>query len=236
MSDDPAPGRHDRLIAPESADDVRATWCWWSFGRRVSIIYLRLRYRMRTARGKANVPRSGAVLVVSNHMTGNDPFLVGSGIPRCTYYMAKSELFDHRVQGRLLGRVGAFPVRRGQADLTAIRIARGLLARGECVVMFPEGTRSRDERLRSPYPGAALLGLPDDVTVIPVAIWGIQHRRGPARVIFGPPVSKEGLEGSRSDRAGELALRMMAAIADLLPGIGGPRQEPPTTLAMMGDE
>ena len=58
---------------------------------------------------------------------------------------------------------------------------------------------------------AASLGLPENVTVIPAAIWGIQEKHGPSRVIFGPPVDKSGLEGPRSQQAGELALRMMAA-------------------------
>lgn len=227
----------DRLAAPESADDVWITAWWWWIGRNLLSLYFRTWYRARKVRGKENIPRTGGVLIVSNHMTNNDPFLVGwSAIPRRAYYMAKSELFRHRVQKVAIGTLGAFPIRRGQADRTAMRIAKGLLARGELVIIFPEGTRSRDGLLRKPYPGAASLGLPDDVTVIPAAIWGIQRKHGPSRVVFGPPVSKEGLTGSRSERAGQLALRMMAAIAELLPEIDGPLQDPPTQLATTDDE
>ncbi len=232
-----APVTPPRGAGPESADDVHITTWWWLIGRVLVSIYFRVRYRARRVRGKAHIPRTGAVLIVANHMTGNDPFLVGwSAIPRRAYYMAKSELFANRAQRVLIGTLGAFPIRRGEADRTAMRIARGLLARGEVVVMFPEGTRSRDQRLRRPYPGAASLGLPDDVTVIPAAIWGIQDRYGPSRVIFGAPITKEGLTGSRGAQAGQLALRMMAAIAALLPGIGGPDQTPPARLATMDDE
>jgi 1-acyl-sn-glycerol-3-phosphate acyltransferase len=235
MSDDARD--HDRLAAPESADDVRITSWWWWIGRNLLSLYFRTWYRARKVRGKDNIPRRGGVLIVANHMTNNDPFLVGwSAIPRRAYYMAKSELFAHPVQKVAIGTLGAFPIRRGQADRTAMRIAKGLLARGECVIVFPEGTRSRDQRLRKPYPGAASLGLPDDVTVIPAAVWGIQQKHGPSRVIFGQPVPKEGLGGSRSERASELARRMMAAIAALLPEIGGPVQEPPTEMATMDDE
>jgi 1-acyl-sn-glycerol-3-phosphate acyltransferase len=244
MSDAPTPAvdagpepAYDRLANPQSADDVRITAWWWWIGRNILSVYFRTRYRAKKVRGKHNIPRRGGILIVSNHMTNNDPFLVGwSAIPRRAFYMAKSELFENRIQRALIGTLGAFPIRRGEADRTAMRIAKGLLARGECVIVFPEGTRSRDQRLRNPYPGAASLGLPDDVTVIPAAIWGIQEKHGPSRVIFGPPVSKEGLEGSRGQRAGELALRMMAAIAELLPEIDGPVQDPPTTLATTDDE
>ena len=230
-------GTRDRLGAPESADDVRITSWWWWIGRNILSVYFRTWYRARRVRGKHHIPRTGGVLIVSNHMTNNDPFLVGwSAIPRRAYYMAKSELFRHRIQKVAIGTLGAFPIKRGQADRTAMRIAKGLLARGEVVIIFPEGTRSRDQRLRKPYPGAASLGLPDDVTVVPAAIWGIQRKHGPSRVIFGPPVSKEGLEGSRSERSAELARRMMAAIAALLPEIGGPVQDPPTDMATTDDE
>ena len=235
MSDEP--GGYDRLSNPQSADDVRITGWWWWIGRNILSVYFRTWYRARKVRGKDNIPRTGGVLIVANHMTNNDPFLVGwSAIPRRAYYMAKSELFRSTISKVVIGTLGAFPIRRGEADRTAMRIAKGLLARGECVIIFPEGTRSRDQRLRKPYPGAASLGLPENVTVIPAAIWGIQEKHGPSRVIFGPPVSKEGLEGPRSAQAGELALRMMAAIAALLPEIGGPVQDPPTTLATMEDE
>ena len=160
---------YDRLANPQSADDVRITSWWWWIGRNILSVYFRTRYRAKKVRGKDNIPRRGGVLIVANHMTNNDPFLVGwSAIPRRAFYMGKAELFENRIQRTLIGTLGAFPIRRGEADRTAMRIAKGLLARGELVIIFPEGTRSRDQRLRNPYPGAASLGLPDDAPLLPV--------------------------------------------------------------------
>jgi len=114
---------------------------------------------------------------------------------------------------------------RGGADRNAVRVARDLLARGESVLMFPEGTRSRDGLLRAAFPGAGSMGLDEGVTIIPAAIWGSQFKYGPVRVVFGDPVSKEGLaEGTKGARAAELTERMMQAIADLVPLAGGPPQ------------
>jgi len=185
-------------------------------------------YRLRR-RGLEHIPPHGAMLLVSNHVSMRDPVFVGAAaLPRKTYFMAKSELFRVRPFGWLIRGLGAFPVVRGGADREAFRRARDLLAAGECVVMFPEGTRSRDGRLRPPLPGAGALALAPGVAVIPVAVWGTQRRLGPVRVAFGPPVDLSDLvDGVRARRAERAADRIMAAVAALLPSAGGPAQEPP---------
>jgi len=185
----------------------------------------RLWFRIRVT-GNEHVPRSGAVLIVANHLSNFDPPMLGwASRPRKSFYMAKSELFANRAISWIISSLGAFPVDRGGMDRNAVRVARDLLARGESVIMFPEGTRSTDGRLRAAFPGAGSMGLDPEVTIVPVAIWGSQHRRGPVRVVFGPPVSSEGVQvGTKGARAAEVTRRMMQAIADLVPLAGGPPQ------------
>jgi 1-acyl-sn-glycerol-3-phosphate acyltransferase len=199
-------------------------WLWWPSAELMTLIY-RLVFRIRVT-GKEHLPRTGAVLIVCNHFSNLDPPMVGwASRPRKSYYMAKKELFAKRIGAWIISSLGAFPVDRGGMDRNAIRISRDLLARGESVVMFPEGTRSRDGKLRAAFPGAGSMGLDEGVTIVPAAIWGSQFRRGPVRITFGPPVSTGGLAaGTRGVRAAELTTRMMQAIADLVPLVGGPPQ------------
>ena len=103
--------------------------------------------------GTENIPATGPTLVVSNHISNFDPPLLGLALrPRQTYYFAKSELFRIAPVGRFFRATGAFPVRRGQADRGAFRAARDVLARGECLLWFPEGTRSREGLPARPLP------------------------------------------------------------------------------------
>jgi 1-acyl-sn-glycerol-3-phosphate acyltransferase len=178
--------------------------------------------------GRARVPRRGGLLVVSNHVSDRDPPILGLAFRRRTlYYMAKSELFRHRLGGWFIAALGAFPVIRGGADREAIRMARGVLARGSALLMFPEGTRSRDGRLGAPFSGAGSLALVEGVTVVPAAIWGSQGNPLRSRVAIGEPITFDDLEGPRSERARAATERMMAEIARLLPLAGGPAQEWP---------
>jgi 1-acyl-sn-glycerol-3-phosphate acyltransferase len=180
-----------------------------------------------TIRGAGHIPASGAVLIVCNHISVWDPPMIGAAVhPRALYYMAKRELFRNRVVGRVIGRLGAFPVDRGGADRGAIRTAREILARGDALLMFPEGTRSPDGRLGAPWPGAGSLALEPGVAVVPVAIWGSQRRFGPVRIEFGRPLDLSDLPaGARAVRARAASERMMEAIAALLARAGGPVRE-----------
>ncbi len=177
-------------------------------------------------RGVENVPREGATLIVCNHLSSVDPPLVGMAAqPRFMNFMAKAELFRRKLPARIMLGVGAFPVERGAGDRDAIRHSRELLARGEALIMFPEGTRSRTGRLRPFFSGAGMLALEPGVTVIPAAIWGTQRRFGKVRVVFGTPIDLGDVtEGSKSARARAATRQMAEAVAALVPQVGGPPQ------------
>ena len=91
--------------------------------------------------------------------------------------MAKQELFNKRWQAWLLNSLGAFPVRRGEADEDAMDTARLLLERGEQVLVFPEGTRIRKGSLGKPKRGVGRLALETGMPVVPIAVTGSEHAR-----------------------------------------------------------
>src|SRR4051812_10002787 len=91
--------------------------------------------------GRKNIPKKGPVILASTHRSFLDPFLIGCLIRRPVYFVAKRELFDRRWQGWILNRLGAFPIRRGEADEDSMATARGILERGRGLGVLPEGTR-----------------------------------------------------------------------------------------------
>lgn len=197
----------------------------WRIGATVLWPFTHIVLRGRRV-GPGRVPASGATLVVCNHLSNLDPPLVGvMALPRKMHFMAKSELFSTKVGAWVLDGVGAFPVERGAGDREAIRFSREVLRAGECLIMFPEGTRSRSGRLRPFFSGAGVLALEEGVTVIPAAIWGSQRALGPVRVAFGAPIDMSDIPaGAKSMRAREAVRRIQEAICDLIPTVGGPPQ------------
>jgi 1-acyl-sn-glycerol-3-phosphate acyltransferase len=200
----------------------------WDIGRAFLRPIFQFGFRLTRA-GAENIPQTGPVLIVCNHLSTLDPPFVGSCTrPRRTYFMSKAELFRFAPVGWVLRKVGAFPVARGGADRDAIRTAREILARGDALVMFPEGTRSLSGNLRPFFPGAGLMALEPGVRIVPAALWGSQHRFGPVKVVFGEQVTLDDLPaGARSERARLATDRIVAAIAELVPRAGGPPQTMP---------
>ena len=140
------------------------------------LIYLRL-----SRQGRGNAQIKGATIVAANHRSFLDPFVIGTCLPwnKPMNYVAKVELFEKRWQGFLLCRVGAFPIRRGEADELAIETAELVLARGGTICIFPEGTRIRKGSLGKPKRGVGRLALRSGAPVLPVAVTGSENvRRG----------------------------------------------------------
>lgn len=178
--------------------------------------------------GLENVPRTSGMLVVSNHVGTADPPLTGAYLPRDdVYFMAKSESFSGLFARLILIGYHAFPVVRGSADRTSLRLALRLIGEGHVVVMYPEGSRSWDGGLRRPHPGAGFLGRVARVPILPVAVWGTERvfpkaarwpRRSPLYLRFGPAfvLPDRDAAGRRvsSQRCADL---MMQHVAELLP-------------------
>jgi 1-acyl-sn-glycerol-3-phosphate acyltransferase len=140
---------------------------------------LRIWFRMHVS-GAQYVPESGAAIVAPNHKSFWDSFFIGVCTRRHLRFMAKTELVQARY-GRLLVRLGAFPVRRGEADADALETARTILRQGGLLALFPEGTRIRDpDELGHPRRGAGRLALETGAPLVPAAIVGTE------RLFLGP--------------------------------------------------
>jgi 1-acyl-sn-glycerol-3-phosphate acyltransferase len=130
------------------------------------------------AYGVNHIPRTGGVLMVSNHESYLDPALVGVAVPRILSYMAKSELFENKYFGWYIRQLHAFPVKQGRGDIGAMRETIERLKEGNLLNIFPEGSRSEDGQLGEIQPGAALVVRRAQVPVVPCFIIG-SHKSWP---------------------------------------------------------
>lgn len=190
--------------------------------------------------GLEHLPREGPFILVANHCSQGDPPLLGWAtgyqIGRVVHFMAKEEMRRWPVIGWLAERSGVFFVRRGEGDRASQRTALAILASGEPIGIFPEGTRSRDGRMREARPGAALLAIRSGALVVPVGIAGT-HRMFPGRsrlphrtrVTFriGRPFTLPHQATGRLDRAAldTGTQRITDEIAALLPPAQRPQKE-----------
>ena len=125
--------------------------------------------------GLENIPKSGPVLLISNHLHNFDPILLYAVVTRAPRFMAKKEVFEVPVISWLSRFFDAFPVDRGSADRSALRQAEEHLANGKIVGIFPEGTRSADAMMQEAYPGVAMIAVRSGAPIMPVAIFGIER-------------------------------------------------------------
>jgi 1-acyl-sn-glycerol-3-phosphate acyltransferase len=150
--------------------------------------------------GRRHVPGSGGVLLVCNHQSFLDPVLAAMALPREASYMARDSLFSNRWFARFIESLNAYPVRRGEADLAAIKETLRRLRDGKVVVIFPEGTRTEDGRIGPMLPGLAAIAKKAQVVLVPTLIDGVyqawpkgQPFPSPSDVIveYGEPIRPE---------------------------------------------
>jgi 1-acyl-sn-glycerol-3-phosphate acyltransferase len=150
-----------------------STFLAWTVIALSVLAFFRVFYRLRR-RGLANVPRTGPLLYVANHQSHYDPPMVGVAvIDRPFASMARASLFDFRPFGWLISVLGAVPLSRGgRGDKAALTLALEELRAGRCVLIFPEGSRSRTGVLGTFHRGFMLLVKRSGAPVVPVAVEG----------------------------------------------------------------
>jgi glycerol-3-phosphate dehydrogenase (NAD(P)+) len=178
--------------------------------------------------GREHIPADGPLILAANHRSFLDPFVIGMMTRRPLYFVAKRELFSHRLVAWFLNSLGAFPIERGKGDEGAMATARAIVESGGAVLIFPEGTRIRTGGLAQPRRGVGRLALETGAPVVPVAIHGTEEvRRGwrirPRRVAVraGRPLTFPHLEAPSPALAGAVTARLWPCIELQWEWLGG---------------
>jgi 1-acyl-sn-glycerol-3-phosphate acyltransferase len=160
-----APGRHQEFpIEPSRKVGYRIM-------RGIFTAILRVWFRPRVV-GREHVPATGPVILAPSHRSFADFGFVAFCTRRKLFFMAKDELWEKKWLGRLLLYVGAFPVHRESADREALQRAEEVLRRGQCLVLFPEGTRRQGRAIEDLMEGAAFLSARTGAPIVPIGIGG----------------------------------------------------------------
>jgi 1-acyl-sn-glycerol-3-phosphate acyltransferase len=188
-------------------------------------VVLKSRGRLRVE-GLENVPRRGAAILVGNHIATADPPVIGAQVRRLDlHYIAKAEAFRRPIARFFLRGWNTFPIVRHSSDRKSLERALQVLREGHVLVLFPEGSRSRNATLQRGFPGAGFMALRSGAPVIPVAIFGSEDVLPKGKVIphsanvtirFGRPlqIARRRPDGRRvsNQEAVDLILLEVAAL------------------------
>jgi 1-acyl-sn-glycerol-3-phosphate acyltransferase len=196
----------------------------YRLGYTISKVVAKLGFRLRTY-GRENLIEDGPAILASNHASYLDPPLVGVSCRKDVYFLARKSLFERPVIGPILAQLNTVPVDRDRGDVGAIRAMIKLLKSGNRVLVFPEGTRSKDGNLQPARAGVGLLIAKSLAPVVPVRVFGSHAalpRSGgirfvPITVVIGKPLFFTKQDLGTDERAAYQVLsdRVMAAIAAL---------------------
>ena len=210
----------------------------YSVGRAFFRCWFRFYFRWQVS-GVENVPRSGSVILASNHASFIDPPLIGAALPRDINYLARESLFRFPGVGAILRAVNAVPVDRDGGGASGLRMILDRLLAGNGIILFPEGTRCGDGQLQKARSGIGLTVIKSEAPVVPARVFGTFEaysrahkfpRPRPIAVAFGKPIQFEKLrnESKTCTKARlkeiyqEVADEVMRAIAEIEPPNGFP--------------
>jgi 1-acyl-sn-glycerol-3-phosphate acyltransferase len=151
--------------------------------RAVTRIIARTYIRLH-AEGLENVPDEGACVIITNHISGLDPFVIGIPMDRTLYCLAKVEIYQNAMLTWILNSLGFIPLDRDSTDTSAMRIVLRLLRNGEAIGISPEGTRSTTGDMLPFTDGATKLALHAQVPILPVAVYGTRELMPPGTYGF----------------------------------------------------
>ncbi|HHO56646.1 MAG TPA: 1-acyl-sn-glycerol-3-phosphate acyltransferase [Trueperaceae bacterium] len=171
-------------------------------------VYAKLFYGIKVS-GTQNIPKEGAIVFVSNHISAVDPPFLGMASPRVLNMMAKKELFEKQPLRWLVRQLLAFPVDREGNAMSAIKEALRRLKMGAAVLVFIQGTRKED--VSEAMNGASFLAQRAKAVIIPIGIWQIGRRYF---VNFGEPITPK---GKSKEEMAALTDSMLININSLLP-------------------
>jgi 1-acyl-sn-glycerol-3-phosphate acyltransferase len=168
---------------------------WYRGCRAFYRLYFRL-YHRGVIRHRERLPATGGVILAGNHVSFLDPPLYGAACRREAFFMARDTLFRHPVANWVLRSWNCVPIKREGGDIAAMRTALRMLEEGKAVLMFPEGTRTRDGNLQEPRAGIGMIVARSRAVIQPMRIFGADKAlpRGkslprPAQltIVFGEP-------------------------------------------------
>ncbi len=187
--------------------------------------------------GHEHIPTAGAVLLASTHQSHADSLAIGTAVPRPTHFLGDRRLMGWPVVGPWLPRMGMVPLNRGEGDAVTMQLLARLLSEEACIVIYPEGSRSRDGRVHRLRSGLARIAAATQAPVVPVAVAGIHDvwpigsrprlRGGRVTVRFAPqlappdpsPAARRTFNLALQERLAELAETTVAP--DFSPIHGG---------------
>jgi 1-acyl-sn-glycerol-3-phosphate acyltransferase len=148
----------------------------------------KLLYRVETI-GLDKIPEKGKLIICSNHISYLDPVIIADFMPRYIYFMAKEELYDHKILGSLITFLNAFPVKREGFSIETFRTSQEVLKNGHILGLFPEGTRSTDGVLKEGKRGVGFIAARNEAPILPIAISGTNKViQKPHKRLFFPKI------------------------------------------------